>query len=247
MPLGAVIKGTQTGCGGLSGRKELQCNGGLELKMNINGTAANAAIDCTLRCLAVSLRDPAAQRCLMIRIASILMSVLMIAACNGAADLNKAPVPLGDFNLVHNIAVAPKVQKGPLSRKASDEMLIKAMTDATAERFGRYNGTRNYHFGMSIEGYNLALPGIPLVFAPKSVLIINLTVWDDAKNKKLTPKPHQITVLESFDQGPIVGSGYTKSAEEQLKNLSQNAAKSIENYLVKQNKAEGWFNGTPTQ
>jgi len=38
-----------------------------------------------------------------------------------------------------------------------------------------------------------------------------------------------------------VGSGYTKTAEEQLKNLSQNAAKSIENYLVKQNKAEGWF------
>lgn len=182
----------------------------------------------------------------MTRIALILMSVLMIAACNGAADLNKPAVPLGDFRLVHNIAVAPKAQKGPLSRKVSNEVLVKAMTDATAERFGRYEGARGYHFGMSIEGYNLALPGIPVVFAPKSVLIINLTVWDDAANKKLTPKPHQITVLESFDQGPVVGSGYTKSAEEQLKNLSQNAAKSIERYLVKQNKEEGWFKGTAT-
>ena len=74
-------------------------------------------------------------------------------------------------------------------------------------------------------------------------MIINLTVWDDAKNKKLTSEPHQLTVFESFDQGPLVGSGYTKSADEQFKNLSQNAVKQIENFLVKKNKEEGWFNG----
>lgn len=173
------------------------------------------------------------------------MSFALLAACNGAADLGKSAVPLGDFNLQHNIAVAPKAQKGPLSREVSKEALTKALTDATEERFGRYNGARNYHFGMSVEGYVLAQPGIPLIFAPKSILIVKLTVWDDAKNKKLNPEPYQITVFESFDQGPVVGSGYTKSAEEQLKNLSQNAAKAIETYLVKQNRAEGWFNGTP--
>ena len=179
----------------------------------------------------------------MLRLFAVMICVLTMAACNGASDLNQPPVPLGDFKLVHNIAVAPKAQRGPLSREATEEQLTKALTDATAERFGRYNGSRNYHFGMSVEGYNLAVPGIPLVFAPKSVLIINLTVWDDARNAKLTPEPHQITVLESFDQGPIVGSGYTKSAEEQLKNLSQNAAKQIETFLVKQNREKGWFNG----
>ncbi len=179
----------------------------------------------------------------MIRIVAVLLSVAMLAACNGARDLDQAPVALGDFNLQHNIAVAPKAQKGPLSREVSKEVLVKVLTDATAERFGRYEGTRNYHFGMSVEGYVLAQPGIPLVLAPKSILIINLTVWDDAKNKKLNPKPKQITVLESLDQGPVVGSGFTKTAEEQLKNLSQNAAKAIENYLVKQNKAERWFEG----
>ncbi|KIN62272.1 hypothetical protein Z946_1129 [Sulfitobacter noctilucicola] len=180
----------------------------------------------------------------MLRQSLILIGLLVLTACNGARDLADAPVPLGDFNLVHNIAVAPKAVKGPLSREVSEEVLVKALTDATEERFGRYSGTRDYHFGMSIEGYVLAQPGIPLVFSPKSILIINVTVWDDAKNKKLTPKPHQITVLESLDQGPVVGSGYTKSAEEQLKNLAQNAAKQLENYLVQQNKENGWFDGT---
>ena len=181
------------------------------------------------------------------RVLAVLMSFVMLTACNGAADLNKAAVPLGDFNLYHNIVVAPKVAKGPLSREVPKADLIEAMRAAVAERFDRYEGSRNYHFGISLEGYVLAQPGIPLVFAPKSILIINLTVWDDAKNAKLTPKPQQITVFESFDQGPIVGSGYTKSKEEQLKNLTQNAAKSIENFLVRQNKANDWFNGFETE
>ena len=177
----------------------------------------------------------------MVRILSALISIVVLTACNGASDLDKPAVPLGDFNLYHNIVVAPKVQKLPISREVSKDVLTTAIKDAIAERFDRYDGTRNYHFGVSVEGYVLAPPGIPLVLAPKSIMILNLTVWDDAAGKKLTDEPHQITVFESLDQGPIVGSGYTKTAEEQLKNLSQNAAKSIENYLVKQNKAEGWF------
>lgn len=177
----------------------------------------------------------------MVRILSALISIVVLSACNGASDLDKPAVPLGDFNLYHNIVVAPKGQKLPISREVSEEVLTTAVKDAIAERFDRYEGARNYHFGVSVEGYVLAPPGIPLVLAPKSIMILNLTVWDDAAGKKLTDEPHQITVFESLDQGPIVGSGYTKTAEEQLKNLSQNAAKSIETYLVKQNKAEGWF------
>jgi len=177
----------------------------------------------------------------MVRILSALISIVVLSACNGASDLDKPAVPLGDFNLSHNIVVAPKVQKLPISREVSEEVLTTAVKDAIAERFDRYEGARNYHFGVSVEGYVLAPPGIPLVLAPKSIMILNLTVWDDAAGQKLTDEPHQITVFESLDQGPIVGSGYTKTAEEQLKNLSQNAAKSIETYLVKQNKAEGWF------
>jgi hypothetical protein len=169
------------------------------------------------------------------------LMMLSVAACNGAADLNDAPAPLGDFRLGHNIVVAPKAVKGPLSRNATEDELKAAMTAAIAERFDRYDGERLYHFGVSVEGYVLAAPGIPLVLSPKSILIINVTVWDNALNAKLNEEPHQITVFESFDQGPIVGSGYTQNAAGQLKNLSQNATKAIERYLSKQAKEEGWF------
>lgn len=183
---------------------------------------------------------------LMIRLIAVLMSVAMLTACNGARDLDKAPVGLGDFNLYHNVVVAPKVQKVPLGRALPNEVMTTALKAAVAERFDRYEGARNYHFGISIESYFLAPPGIPVVAAPKSAMIIKVTVWDDAKNMKLTPEPHQITVIESLDQGPLVGSGYTKSAPEQFKNLSQNAVKQIENFLVKKNKEEGWFDGDPS-
>lgn len=179
----------------------------------------------------------------MRRLHGFLLGLVMLAACGGAADLDDAPVPLGDFNLVHNVAVAPKAQRGPLSRPATEEQLAEAMRLAVAQRFDRYDGPRNYHFGVSVEGYNLAVPGVPLVVSPKSVLIINLTVWDDALGKKLNDEPEQITVLETFGTGAIVGSGYTLSAEEQLTQLAQNAAKAIERYLVKQMEEEGWFKG----
>jgi len=177
-----------------------------------------------------------------LRFIGVMLIGATLAACNGAADLGKAAVPLGDFDLGHNIVVAPKVQKVPLGRELDVEVMKTMLQEAVSERFDRYDGTRLYHFGISIESYFLAPPGVPVVAAPKSAMIIRITVWDDAKNKKLTPKAHQITVLESLDQGPLVGSGYTKSAEEQFKNLSQNAVKQIENFLVKKNAEEGWFN-----
>ncbi|MEP1767866.1 MAG: hypothetical protein ABJJ53_14665 [Sulfitobacter sp.] len=177
-----------------------------------------------------------------IRLVGAMLVAATFAACNGAADLGKAAVPLGDFDLGHNIVVAPKVQKVPLGRELDVEVMKTMLQDAVSERFDRYDGTRLYHFGISIESYFLAPPGVPVVAAPKSAMIIRISVWDDAKNEKLTPKAHQITVLESLDQGPLVGSGYTKSAEEQFKNLSQNAVKQIETFLVKKNAEEGWFN-----
>ncbi len=177
----------------------------------------------------------------VMRIIGAMLLVGVVAACNGAADLGKAAVPLGDFKLGHNIVVAPKVQKVPLGRELETDVMTKMLQEAVAERFDRYDGDRLYHFGISIESYFLAPPGVPLVAVPKSAMIIRITVWDDAQNKKLTPKAHQITVLESLDQGPLVGSGYTKTAKQQFKNLSQNAVKQIENFLVKKNAEEGWF------
>ena len=181
----------------------------------------------------------------MTRWMAAMLMVLMVGACAGNADLDEAPVPLGDFSLTHNIVVAPNAQRGPFSRPATDEELIETVRGAISERFDRYDGASRYHFGVSVEGYVLAVPGVPLVLSPKSALILNLTVWDDAAGKKLNDEPEQITVLETFGSGTVIGSGYTLSAEEQLKQLSQNAAKSIERYLVRQMQEEGWFASSP--
>ena len=87
----------------------------------------------------------------MLRIIFGGLLMLSVAACNGVADLQEAPAPLGDFRLGHNIVVAPKVQKGPLSRNASKEELTTALQTAIAERFDRYDGEKLYHFGVSLS------------------------------------------------------------------------------------------------
>ncbi|CUH64394.1 hypothetical protein TG4357_01253 [Thalassovita gelatinovora] len=170
-----------------------------------------------------------------------LIALLAVVACTNANDLDKEKVDLGDFSLGHNIVVAPKVVKGPLSRSASEDEWKTVLGAAIDERFGRYDGARLYHFGTSVEGYVLAQPGVPIVASPKSVLIINLTVWDDAKGVKLTEKPEQLTILESLSGETLLGSGLTQSKEIQMRNLSRNAAKVIQNYLVKMQAEAGWF------
>ncbi|GFE50957.1 hypothetical protein So717_27100 [Roseobacter cerasinus] len=170
------------------------------------------------------------------------MAGLSLAACTGARDLDAPMVPLGDFSLGHNVVVAPKVQTtATVSREVPKEQLTEALKSAIAERFDRYEGPNDYHFGVSIEGYVLAKRGVPVVAAPKSAMIIRLTVWDDARGAKLNEEPVQLTVLEQLDGASIVGTGWSQSAETQLMNLSRNAAQAIEDYLVKQNAKEGWF------
>ncbi|WP_372615322.1 hypothetical protein [Aquicoccus sp.] len=177
----------------------------------------------------------------MIRNLVLFLSLSVLIACGNADDLDEAPVELGNFSLGHNVVVAPNLTKGPVSREASKEEWTDAMTDAIEARFGRYEGDKVYHFGVSVEGYVLAQRGIPLVASPKSILIFNLTVWDDAADKKLNEEVKQITVIESFGGDTLVGSGYTKTGEEQMQQLARIAAKEIERYLVRQNYEQGWF------
>lgn len=168
-----------------------------------------------------------------------------IACSPSGDDLDQGPVPLGDFKLGHNIVVAPKAVKGPLSRNATEDELTAALTTAIGARFDRYEGERLYHFGVSVEGYVLAAPGVPLVISPKSILIIRVTVWDDAAGEKLNSEPEQMTIFESLSGETAIGSGLTQSAEEQLANLSVNAAKQIELFLVRKQEEDGWFRSTP--
>ncbi|WP_294614885.1 hypothetical protein [uncultured Roseovarius sp.] len=170
-----------------------------------------------------------------------LLGLVLITACTNANDLDEAPTYLGNFHFGHNVVVAPNLTKGPASREASKEEWIEAMTTAMSDRFGRYDGSKLYHLGVSVEGYVLAIPGVPILASPKSALILNVTAWDDAAGKKLNEKPHTVTVVESISGSTFLGSGLTQSKEKQMLNLSRNAAKQIQNWLENQNNDKGWF------
>lgn len=178
----------------------------------------------------------------MLKRFAILGLGLLVSACVSSDDLDLPPADLGNFNLVHNIVVAPRVATASsISREVSEEELTSSLQSAIADRFDRYDGEKDYHFGVSIEGYVLARAGIPVVAAPKSAMIIRLTVWDDAAGAKLNVPPEQITVLENIDGESLLGTGWTQTAETQLAGLSKNAAKAIETFLIEQNAEQGWF------
>ena len=154
-----------------------------------------------------------------------------LAGCSASGSKLGDRADLGAFKLGHNVVVTENATKGPFSRDATPEELQTSLMAEIDRRIGRYEGTQFYHLGVSIDGYILALPGIPVVASPKSAMILSVRVWDDAAGVKLTDSPRQLTVLESFSGGSIVGSGLTRTKEQQLQNLSENAALAIENFL----------------
>ncbi|WP_436398655.1 hypothetical protein [Roseobacter sp. S98] len=177
----------------------------------------------------------------MIRKAVWLLGAVALSACVNSSDINEPPVPLGDFSLGHNVVVAPKVAKGPASREVPVDELTASIQSAIAERFDRYDGPKDYHFGLSVEAYVLAQPGIPVLLSPKSAMIVQLTVWDDALGSKLNTEPEQITVLEELSGQNVFGSGLLKTGDQQLEEMSRSVAKAIENYLLAQKAEYGWF------
>lgn len=178
----------------------------------------------------------------MIQRILILLSLVALTACTYESDLEAPPVDLGNFKLGHNVVVAPVVAtSAAISREATEEELTTALKEAIDKRFGRYEGSKLYHLGVSVEGYVLARAGVPVVAAPKSAMIIRVTVWDDAQAKKLNVPPEQLTILENIDGESFIGTGWTQSAEKQLEGLARNAAKAIETFLLKENAEQGWF------
>lgn len=167
----------------------------------------------------------------MIRLAICVAALAALVSCTApTTPVNEPTRDLGDFVLGHNIVVAPQLQKGPLSRDASKEAWIASMKNAIDARFGRYDGDRTVHFGINLSGYVLAQNGVPLVLSPKSALIITVTAWDDRAGGKFNDEVREFIVLESFRTVGI-SSGMTMSSEEQMANLTYNAAKQIETWL----------------
>jgi len=166
-----------------------------------------------------------------LRSIALCLGVSVLAACQ-TNDLAKPPPPMGDFRLGLNIAVADNVQKVPISRDATPDMWEAAIKKAVQDRFGRYEGEKLYNIGISIDGYALAPPGIPLVLKPKSVLVVTANIWDDAAEKKLNEEGKQFTIFEKGSPNTFIGSGITQSKEKQMEILSYNAVKKIEQWLL---------------
>jgi len=169
------------------------------------------------------------------------LSLVGLAACASITDkLSGTPDPIGEFRHGYNIVVAVDPQKGPFSREASNEEWVAVVKQAVGDRLGRYEGGAYYHTAVAVQGYVLAQPGIPIVASPKSILIFNVTFYEDSTQTKLNEEPIQITVFEPADAGTIFGSGYTKSRKEQMAGLAYNAARAIER-LIREN--GDWFGG----
>lgn len=168
-----------------------------------------------------------------------LVSLFLLAAC-GAADKDLAgPVePIGAFKLGYSIVVADQVQKVDPSRDVSPDEWEAALKKALDRRFSRYQGDQFYHIAVFVEGYSVAVTGIPLVLTPQSVLIVGATIWDDAKGGKINQEPERITVLERASEKTFIGSGATQTKAEQVKALADNTARLIEVWMRKN---PDWF------
>ena len=158
----------------------------------------------------------------MIRLLACL-GLLVATACTNAGDLDSEPTYLGNFHLGYNVVVAPNLTRGAASRAATEEEWTEAVERAIDARFSRYEGTKLYHLGVSLEGYVLAIPGVPLVASPNSALILKITVWDDAAGAKLNAEPETLTVIESISPATMIGSGITQTREQQILEFVQPA------------------------
>lgn len=175
------------------------------------------------------------------RLIGLGLSLTLMLGC-ARNDLADPPVPLGDFALGLNIVVTDKTEKVPISRNATGEEWQESMKRAVDDRFGRYNGTKLYNIGISVDGYALAPPGIPVVAAPKSILVITANIFDDAAQTKLNPEGKQITVFESLSGETVIGTGITRTKQQQMDALSYNAVKRVEEWFLQNPE---WFGLPP--
>lgn len=162
-----------------------------------------------------------------------------LAACTTEIPPQIAREPIGDFRLEHLVVVVDEPIRGPVSRSADDARLKAAVEEAVGARLSRFAGAGTYSIGIKVAGYVLAPRGIPVLFAPRSQLFLNVLVYD-ATPARITPEPLQLVVNEDAGGDTVVGSGFSQSADEQLVELAENAAIEIEKWLREN---EAWFGG----
>ncbi len=161
--------------------------------------------------------------------------LVALAACGSSTrDLEEPTEPMGDFRIGHIGVVAPNLQKLLVSRDATEEEWIAAVTTALGDRFSRFEGDKYYHLGVSVEAYSLPPPIIP----GKSAVALNVTVWDDAAQAKMNAEPKQIQVIKVFE------SRISKNRDQQLTGLAEEAARLVEVWMREMQESDGWFMGS---
>ncbi len=144
---------------------------------------------------------------------------------------------IGDFSLQHLVVVVDDPQKGPMSRSTDDASIEAAVTEAVGTRFRRFEGEGEYSIAVKVVAYALAAKGIPVILAPRSLLAMNVGIYD-ANQQRISGDWKQLVVWEDAGGDQILGTGYTQGAEEQLAELADNAAVEIEKWMREN---EAWF------
>ena len=170
-------------------------------------------------------------------LAAVLLAAL--AGCTRELDSATSNAPIGDFRLDRLVVIVKDPITGPVTRTLPDNVVKTAVEKAVDQRLRRFQGDGSYSIGIKVAGYVLAPPGIPVLFAPKSALFLSVNAYD-AVPSRLHPDPKNMTVFEDAGGDQVVGSGYTQTAEEQLAELSENAAIEVERWLRDN---ESWFGG----
>ncbi|MEP2716738.1 hypothetical protein [Pseudophaeobacter sp.] len=178
----------------------------------------------------------------MIRILALLASVVLLAACE-ETKLNEAKEDLGDFNMRVSFVYTDKAKQWPLSRAAEPSEWNEPIERAVAARLGRYNGSGKYDVAITLEGFLLATGGIPVLVNPKSAAVVNVFVYD-VTTKTYLAREHQMEIFEdTTGESVIIGSGYSRTKEEQIDGLALKIVDGLEEYMAEQHAENGWFSG----
>ncbi|WP_170407777.1 hypothetical protein [Ruegeria arenilitoris] len=180
----------------------------------------------------------------MLRILTLITGLALMGACT-QTQVYEEPESLGEFNMRVNYAFADKAVQGPVSRDATPDEWTSAIQNAVDIRLGRYEGAQEYDIGISLEGYMLAPPGIPVIYNPKSTAIVLVNVYDVNK-KEFLAKGKQFQVLEDTTGGSALkGSGHERTKEEQMSGLALKVADRVEEWLAEEHEENGWFDKRP--
>ncbi len=180
----------------------------------------------------------------MIRTIAILSLAALLAAC-GETRLDEPPEDLGAFKARVLYVYTEKALQWPLSRSADHSEWTAPMQNALDGRLGRYQGSQEYDVAVTLEGFMLAPPGVPVLLSPKSAVVVNVFVYDVAARTYLARK-HQMEIFESTTgESAILGSGHARTKQEQIAGLSVNIADAVEEWMAEQHAEQGWFAPRP--